>query len=686
VNTQATFRLRLFALAMGSSLLFACGGGGGGGSEVDDDDPLPTNQGPVADAGAPAQEVGAGFNVNLDGSASSDPDGDSLSYTWRQTYGPNVIGSSDNLSGATPSFTAPAEVCTIIFELEVSDGADSDIDSVQINVSEDVTATLFVDGDNGSDIVDTGDGSRGKPFATIARALDAIDASPRDIYVKSRVEPGVYDETAAPLDVPNGTSLYGGYDADWVRDVTGNRTLLNGHSTAVMLQAVDQPAWVSGFEIHAADSAAPGESVYGVSVQGGIAALYIEDNTIVAGDVAPGQAVNPGSSYGIFLYQLAAVELSRNTITAGMAGHGAVAVDGIRGDPGADGIAATSNIGAVNGTGVAGAGGIGGDGGAGGTAGPPAGSGTKGETGAGPTGGEGGDEGAAGNPGEAGMAGDPGGFGSDGAASSGGDGFGAAGAGFLHSHGVSGAEATDGSGGGGGGGGGGLEVIFNWRFGVGGSGGAQGGGGGVGGDGGNGGGASIGLWLEQVAIILVQENTITSGTGGDGNSGGRGGGGGDGGTGGPAVEATVEATDHPRGPGGAGGPGGNGGNGGIGGAGGGGPSYGILVGPDMLPEITRNTITSGRGGDGGVGASGDFDDNGVYDRRDSAGGNGGQGGASYAIYDIGAAMVPALEDNDLTAGSGGVLGAGGSAGFNAAGAGLAPGIDGIDGLDSNTNF
>jgi len=681
VNTLAIFRLRVFALAIGSSLLFACGGGGGGGGGADDD-PIPTNQGPVADAGAPAQDVGAGFNVNLDGSASSDPDGDSLSYVWRQTYGPDVTGGSGNLSGETPSFAAPTEVCTVMFELEVSDGTDSDTDTVQINVFEDVTATLFVDGDNGSDIVDSGDGSRGMPFATVARALDAIDASPRDIYVMSRVEPGVYDETAAPLDVPNGTSLYGGYDADWVRDVTGNRTLLNGHSTALMFRVVDQPAWVSGFEIRAADSAAPGESVYGVSVEGGIAELYIEDNIIEAGDVAPGQAINPGSSYGVFLYQLAAVEVRRNIITAGMAGDGAVGVDGIKGDTGSDGIPATSNIGAVKGTGVAGAGAIGGGGGDGGTAGPPTGAGTKGATGSGPSGGEGGDGGAAGNPGGPGIAGDPGGPGDDGAARIGGDGFGAVGGGFLHSHGVGGEQAADGSGGGGGGGGGGLSVFLNWRFGVGGSGGAQGGGGGAGGVGGNGGGASVGLWLEQVATILVQANTITAGTGGDGNSGGRGGVGGDGGAGGPAVEAT----DHPRGTGGAGGPGGYGGNGGIGGAGGGGPSYGILVGPTLAPEITRNVITSGSGGDGGIGTSGDFGDNGGYDRRDSAGGNGGDGGASYAIYDIGNAIVPALLDNTPTAGSAGAPGAGGAAGFNAAGIDLAPGIDGMDGLDGNTNF
>lgn len=80
------------------------------------------NQPPIASAGV-AQTVAAGSQVQLDGSASSDADGDPLSYGWRQ-----VGGNTVELTGATtaqPTFTAPtglAQNATLTFELVVSDG------------------------------------------------------------------------------------------------------------------------------------------------------------------------------------------------------------------------------------------------------------------------------------------------------------------------------------------------------------------------------------------------------------------------------------------------------------------------------------------------------------------------------------------------------------------------------------
>jgi YD repeat-containing protein len=77
-----------------------------------------------------AQEV---FGVKLDGTGSTDPDGDTLSYSWTQTGGPQTI--FDNQSSATPSLTVPGlplvefnddghnEILT--FQLTVDDGHNS---------------------------------------------------------------------------------------------------------------------------------------------------------------------------------------------------------------------------------------------------------------------------------------------------------------------------------------------------------------------------------------------------------------------------------------------------------------------------------------------------------------------------------------------------------------------------------
>ncbi len=89
----------------------------------EDPGPVETNTAPVADAGddQSVTATGSTTSVTLDGTGSSDADGDELTYTW-----------SNGATGATPTVQLADGTHTLT--LTVSDGEESDTDEVTITV------------------------------------------------------------------------------------------------------------------------------------------------------------------------------------------------------------------------------------------------------------------------------------------------------------------------------------------------------------------------------------------------------------------------------------------------------------------------------------------------------------------------------------------------------------------------
>jgi hypothetical protein len=117
---------KLWAIWIATVIAAGCGSGGGGSGSGDDGGAggLATESGnhaPSADAG-PAQRVDVEDEVTLDGSDSTDPDGDELTFAWKIVGKP--VGAEVQLSDDTavrPTFQVPQDG-SYLFELVVSDG------------------------------------------------------------------------------------------------------------------------------------------------------------------------------------------------------------------------------------------------------------------------------------------------------------------------------------------------------------------------------------------------------------------------------------------------------------------------------------------------------------------------------------------------------------------------------------
>ena len=517
------------------------------------------NADPTAFAGDP-QDVNRGATVQLT-SIAADPEGRPITYRWTQVVGPDVTGGLGFLTGANPTFTAPATVSTVRFELRVTDdgGAQSQASVVQINVMEDRTRAIFVSplgNDNNT-------GTRASPVQTVIMGLAKANnaGGGTDVYIAN----GTY---AGSHLLQTGVSLYGGFaTGTWIRDPANHPTTLIGPTNMVGLY---------------------GSQVSDITLDG----LRIE---------TPPDFISTGqSAYAIFLTQSQNIRITNNRISSGEAGPGS---GGQFGFPGVPGLRGGDGGNASCSTLTPGTGGAGGQTGqpsagsqlgfVGGAGGPAAltGPGSQGQWGGGPN---------PGTPGSGGQIangpqnGNPGGAGAPGTNGQNGQAAPAFGtlvtSGYLPAAGADGTHGTSGSGGSGGGAG----ASGGTGFGGGGGGGGASGGGGNLGQAGQGGGGSFGIFLLGSTGIVIQNNTIITSKGGNGGIGGRGG---NGAIGGPA--GVGGAGCNGAGNGGMGGAGGQGGDGGHGGGGGGGPSIGIFEDAASVSTITGNTYQIGTAGEGG---------------------------------------------------------------------------------------
>jgi hypothetical protein len=224
--------------------------------------------------------------VDLDGSGSCDPDGDTLSYSWLQVDGPWIV--LNNAQSAEPNFV-PEVFGVYMFELVVNDGdSNSAPDVVTITIANQ-QAVYYVDGDANS----ANDGSSWEDaFNHLQDALFAVSCG-KEI----RVAEGIYEPDAnsgnpdgngdrnATFQLVNGVRIKGGYAGVGAPDPNERNVWLYETILCGDLNGDDGPGFVNNAE----------NSYHVVTGSGTDDTAVLDGFTITGGNANDSDPCNSGS-------------------------------------------------------------------------------------------------------------------------------------------------------------------------------------------------------------------------------------------------------------------------------------------------------------------------------------------------------------------------------------------------------
>lgn len=152
----------------------------------------------------PAQTVASGATVNLDGSASWDPNSLPLEYAWIQTGGPEVelAGSSSS----TPSFVAPIGPASLSFSLVVFNGSETSAPSA-VTIDVNGLAPAFSSADSTSFTTGTPNSYTVATSGSPTAALTAVGTLPEGVeFTDNGDGTATLSGTPAPDSAPPGES------------------------------------------------------------------------------------------------------------------------------------------------------------------------------------------------------------------------------------------------------------------------------------------------------------------------------------------------------------------------------------------------------------------------------------------------------------------------------------------------